>query len=142
MNAAIPTTIQSKPSSLSEVASTIRSMLNEFTPEAIAAQLYDLVFEVSPQRIWRCFLGRKHVLLTTWLYLGLEDIDFVGEEGGKIRYMWPVIPPLDGLVDVLETVGEESEGGHWSANGVDVSVYLEEKAMGRLLEDEGLWGVV
>jgi hypothetical protein len=137
MNAAIPTTIPTP--SLSEVAGTIRSTLQKFTPEAIAAQLHDLAFEVSPQRIWRCFLGRKHVMLTTWLYLGLDEVDF---GGGRTRFVWLIMPPLDGLVDVLETVGERSEGGHWSKNGVDVSVYLEEKAMERLLKDKELWGGV
>ncbi|TVY14557.1 Hydroxycinnamoyltransferase 2 [Lachnellula arida] len=145
MNAAIPTTIptSSTPASLPAVASTIRNTLKEFTPESIAAQLHDLAFEVSPQRIWRCFPGKRHIMLTAWLYLGLDEVDFVGEKGGKVRYVWPVMPAIDGLVDVLETVGGKGdEGGHWSRNGVDVSVYLEEGAMERLLRDEGLWGGV
>jgi hypothetical protein len=136
MNAAIPTIISptSTPSSLPDVASTIRNTLKEFTPEMIAAQLHDLAFQVSPQRIWRSVLGRKHVLLTTWLYLGLDEVDFAGEKGGKVRYVWPIMPALDGLVDVLGTMGEIGDaGGHWSRNGVDVSVYLEEDAMRRLL---------
>ncbi|TVY60814.1 Agmatine coumaroyltransferase-1, partial [Lachnellula suecica] len=94
---AIPTTIPSPP--LPEVASTIRTTLQAFTPEAVAAYLHDAAFEVSPQRIWRCFLGKRHVLLTTWLYLRLEEVDFVGEGGGKERFVWPVMPALDGLVD-------------------------------------------
>jgi len=141
MNAAIPTTIPSPsmPPSLQNVAATIRSTLSQFTPDMIAAQLHDLAFEVSPQRIWRCALGRKHVILTAWLYLGLDEVDF---GAGRTKFVWPIMPALDGLVDVLETVGEKNEGGHWSANGVDVSIYLEEKAMGRLLQDKGLWGSV
>ncbi|TVY42331.1 Anthranilate N-benzoyltransferase protein [Lachnellula occidentalis] len=143
MNAAIPTTTptSSTPPSLAAVASTIRNTLKAFTPESIAAQLHDLAFEVSPQRIWRCFLGKKHIILTTWLYLGLDKVDFVGEKGGKVRYVWPIMPAVDGLVDVVETMGEKGDkSGHWSRNGVDVSVYLEESAMERLLRDEALWG--
>lgn len=124
------------------IAAQIRTTLESFNPSVIAAVLHDSAFEVSPQRLWRCFLGCRHVLLTTWLYLGLQEVDFVGvgKSGGRLRHVGPIMPACDGLVDILETVGEESGGeGHWSRNGVDVSVCLEEKAMGRLLDDEGLW---
>lgn len=82
-----------------------------------------------------------HVGVTVWLYLGLEEVEFVGDGGGGVKFVWPIMPAVDGLVDVLETVGEKGgKGGHWGRNGVDVSVYLEEEVMGRLIKDEGLWG--
>ncbi|KAH6674433.1 transferase family-domain-containing protein [Halenospora varia] len=133
-----PNTSPSGPVQLSAVATQIRKTIAEFTPDAVSAILHDSAFEVSPQRLWRCFLGKKHVMLTTWLYLGLEEVDFVGTGGPRLRYVGPVMPPCDGLVDVLETLGEAK--GHWSSNGVDVSVFLEKNAMDRLLVDSMLWG--
>ncbi|KAH8685686.1 transferase family-domain-containing protein [Tricladium varicosporioides] len=133
-----PNTSPSTPVQLSAVATQIRKTIAEFTPDAVSAILHDSAFEVSPQRLWRCFLGKKHVMLTTWLYLGLEEVNFIGTDGPKLRYISPVMPSCDGLVDVLETLGEAK--GHWSSNGVDVSVFLEKNAMDRLLADPMLWG--
>lgn len=126
--------------SMSDTATKIRSSLQEFTPSALAATLHDSAFEVSPQRLWRCFLGKKHVLLTPWLHLGLHEVDFGGptKGAGKLKHVAPIMPSCDGLVDVLESVGE-SKAGHWSRNGVDVSIYLEAKAMDNLLADKSLW---
>jgi hypothetical protein len=44
----------------------------------------------------------------------------------------------DGLLLLMEALGQEK--GHWTANGVDVCLFLEEKSMERLLEDPSLWG--
>lgn len=45
----------------------------------------------------------------------------------------------DGLLLLMEALGNE-KGGHWTANGVDVVLYLEDKSMERLLADPKLWG--
>ena len=125
----------------SQVAKQIRTTLQAFTPSAIAAHLHDAAFEYCPQRIWQGFLGRKHLLLTTWLYLGVDEVDFVGKGGPGLRFVESVMPSCDGLVQIMETLGK-GEGGkeHWSKNGVDVNLFLEEGAMERLLGDEMLWG--
>ncbi|CAG8949849.1 hypothetical protein HYFRA_00004176 [Hymenoscyphus fraxineus] len=122
--------------SLAATATQIRTLLTQFTPQNTAAILHDAAFEVSPQRLWRCFLGDKHVLLTPWLHLKLDEVDFGAT--GRLKHISPIMPSCDGLVDVLESLGERKEG-HWSRNGVDVSIYLEAKAMDRLLADESLW---
>ncbi len=83
-------------------------------------------------------MGRKHILLTTWIHLGVHDVDFFGKGGPELRYVEPVMPSCDGLVEIMEAQGEEK--GHWTANGVDVNLFLESEAMGRLLEDRHLWG--
>lgn len=145
INAAVPTTTppSGTPISLPQVASSIRNTLQAFTLEMIAAQLHDLAFEVSPQQIWRCFLGSQHTLVTSCVRLGMEEVDFVGGKGGRIRFVWPISPPLDGLVVVTEAGGEKGDAGaHWTRNGVDFNVYLEEGTMGRLLLDKDLWGGV
>lgn len=58
------------------------------------------------------------------------------------RYVEAVMPSCDGLVEVMEAPGVEKKrkGGSWIDDGVDVSVFLEEKAMERLLVDKSLWG--
>jgi hypothetical protein len=139
-HAAIPYTISSSQVSLSSLAQTIRSTLSVFTPEAISYHLHDQAFEVAPQRLWRACLGREHILLITWVYSGVQDVDFIGAE--RPRYVEAVMPALDGLVEVMEAPGVEKKrkGGSWIDDGVDVSVFLEEKAMERLLVDNGLWG--
>jgi hypothetical protein len=118
----------------------IRKTLAIFTPEAMANHLHDVAFEVAPQRLWRACLGREHVLLTTWVYAGVYEVDF---GGGGPRYVEAVMPSCDGLVEVMEAgdVRREDGGrGDWISEGVDVSVYLEAEAMKRLLLDGDLWG--
>lgn len=53
------------------------------------------------------------------------------------------MPPLDGLVEIMEAPGKErkKEGGSWIDDGVDISVFLEAEVMERLLSDKTL-GVV
>lgn len=111
-----------------------------FTAEAVRYHLHDLAFEVAPQRLWRACLGREHVLLTTWVHAGVYEVDF--GVGGP-RYVEALMPSCDGLVEVMEAGDVRNEGGvrrDWISEGFDVSVYLEEEAMERLLGDRGLWG--
>ncbi|KAG0652360.1 bahd hydroxycinnamoyl transferase HCT1 [Hyphodiscus hymeniophilus] len=125
---------------LSESAKQIRKTLQVFTPSAIAAHLHDAAFEYCPQRIWQGFLGDKHLLLTTWLYLRVHDVDFVGNGGPSLRFVESVMPSCDGLVQIMEAPGHRDGTGHWSRNGVDVNLFLEKDVMERLLEDGLLWG--
>ena len=126
---------------LFESAKKIRKTLLAFTPSAIAAHLHDAAFEYCPQRIWQGFLGQKHLLLTTWLYLRVHDIEFVGNGGPALRFVESVMPSCDGLVQIMEAPGDGGDRtGHWSRNGVDVNLFLEKDAMERLVRDELLWG--
>ena len=129
MIAAVPWTLSSSNPSLSALASSIRSILQKFTPSSIGAILHDAAFEVSPQRLWRAFLGPKHILQTTWVQSGFQDINFIGEGGPELRYVQPEMGG-DGLLLVMEALG--SEKGHWTANGVDVHVFLEKETMMRV----------
>jgi hypothetical protein len=81
---------------------------------------------VSPQRLWRAFLGRKHVIVTSWLRLGVNDIDFISD-GKPPRYAHPIMPYMDGCLQVMDSATGDG--------GMDVSLYLESGAMARLLED-------
>jgi hypothetical protein len=145
---AIPSIIPSYPlqntQTLSLLTSSIRSSLLMFTPGAIASILHDKAFEVAPQRLWAACLGREHILLTTWIHSGVYDVNFLGKEvaTGMPVYVEALMPSYDGIVEVMEAPGREryKEGQRWWSDGVDVSIYLEAKAMERLLMDEGLWG--
>ena len=111
------------------LASRIRSCLNEFTPQAMSAVLHSTAHEVSPQRFWQAFLGRNHVLVTAWLRLGIDELDFFGT-GLPPRYVHQILPLMDGNLQVMD--GRSSKGG------MDVSLYLESGAMAQLLNDPSL----
>jgi len=127
-HAAIPYTITDSRPELDRLAKKIRTTLKEFSSESIAELLHDNAYEVAPQRLWRACLGREHVLLTTWVHSGVYEVDFMGGKNTEPRYVEAVMLSLDGLVEVMEA-GRVKEGESWFEEGVDVSVYLEEKVM-------------
>jgi hypothetical protein len=61
--------------------------------QRLAAHLHSIAFERSLQRIWQTFLGRRHILVTTWARASLYDVDF--SLGSWIRYADGVVPCLD-----------------------------------------------
>ncbi|KAA8646068.1 uncharacterized protein ATNIH1004_007491 [Aspergillus tanneri] len=73
------------PSTLRPIAQRIRETLGQVnSPRAIAAHLHRLAFEKSPQRIWQGFLGRRHIMVTTWARAGLYEVDL--GLGARVRY--------------------------------------------------------
>ncbi|KAI9740814.1 MAG: hypothetical protein M1818_004419 [Claussenomyces sp. TS43310] len=137
MITAIPWPLTTATPSLLTLATHIRRTLRKFTPAAIGASLHDAAFEVSPQRLWRACLGNRHILETSWIQTGFQDVDFVGDGGLSLRYVQPEMGG-DGLLLVMEALGEKR--GHWSVNGVDVHLFLDKGAMERLIADPKLWG--
>ncbi|KAI6588088.1 hypothetical protein MCOR12_009255 [Pyricularia oryzae] len=115
---------------LGEVAASIRETIGEFTPEAVAAHAYEAAHEVSPQRLWQAFVGRRHTLATSWQGLEAYSLDFCGEGGVAARNVQAIMPNMDGLVHVIDVDG--------TGGALDVSVCLEKGAMQRLLEDPEL----
>ncbi|KAM0254424.1 hypothetical protein ACHAQJ_006828 [Trichoderma viride] len=116
---------------IGSIASQIRTCLDRFTPEAVAAILHDEAHEVAPQRLWRAFLGTKHTLVTSWARLGVYDVDFVGS-GLRPRYVHAIMSPLDGLVCVMDSGTLDG--------GLDVSLSLESETLQRFLKDGTLRG--
>jgi hypothetical protein len=119
------------------MAKRIQSTLAQFTAEKLAAHLHDKIHEISPQRIWQCFLGKRHLLVTSWVHTGVYEVDF---GGGRPAYVEAVMPSCDGCVQVMEaapTVTSENDSNKlkWWEGGVDVSVHLEKEAMKRLLTE-------
>lgn len=128
--------------SLGGVASSIREAVARFTPVAVSAYLHDAAHEISPQRLWQAFLGRRHTLVTSWTRAGCYEVDFLGGGGGGgsggaggsggrgPRYVQGRMPRMDGVVQVVD-VGEGGED-------FDVSLCLERGALERLVGDERL----
>lgn len=126
----------SSSSSLGAVALAVRQAVARFTPDAVAAYLHDAAHEVSPQRLWQAFLGRRHTLVTSWARAGCYEVgDFVGgtkgTKGRPPRYVQGRMPRVDGCCQVMDGVGEDGRD-------FEVSLCLEEGALGRLVRDERL----
>jgi hypothetical protein len=119
---------------MSEIAQKIRKTLVQMSePDNIKAHLHTLAFEKSPQRIWQAFLGKRHIIVTTWARAGLYDLDF---GLGRIRFADGLIPDTDGVVLIKEAPTHgESKSSSWTDNGVDVSVQICKDDMERLLKD-------
>ncbi|KAK8134825.1 hypothetical protein PG984_006837 [Apiospora sp. TS-2023a] len=111
------------------LARQLRQALQQFTPDAVAALLHESALEVAPQRLWRGFLGPRHLIVTSWLRTRLYDVDF-GISGGKEegskrpRYVHAVMGKADGILVLLDPAVEDG--------GVDVGVYLDGEAMEEL----------
>ncbi|KAI1164030.1 transferase [Nemania serpens] len=83
------------------IASSIRSMMSQFTPEAVSDYLYDAAHEISPQRLWQTFLGNRHVLVTSWARAQAYQVDFCGTHQ-LARYVQGMMPKVDGLVQIMD----------------------------------------
>lgn len=111
---------------LSEKASSLRTTLARFDAQTIPALLHSMAYHVSPQRQWNAFLGKRHTLVTSWLRLGVYDVDFGTGKGA--RYVDPGMPNIDGLLQVME-------GGSGDGGGMSVSLHLVAEVMERLVGD-------
>ncbi|RAQ48136.1 transferase family protein [Aspergillus flavus] len=116
---------------ISKTASQIRSTIQQFTPDNLGAMLYDAGLEVAPQRLWQGFMGQRHTLITSWLRLGVYEVDFDGR-GRRPRYVHAVMQMMDGCVQVMDSGVEDG--------GVDLGVYLDREVLGRVLEGIRLFG--
>ena len=121
------------PPSLFNMAAEIRRTVAAFTPEALVAFLHDMAHEVCPQRIWGAFWGRRNCIVTSWLRLGVYDIDF---GSGKPAYVQALMPSVDGLVHLMEVGSTPHIGENWYSNGISVSIYLARDVGEQILADE------
>ncbi|TFK49002.1 hypothetical protein OE88DRAFT_453255 [Heliocybe sulcata] len=122
---------------LRSIAWSIRTVINSFTSDSLGALLHDMAYEDTPHREWNGFFGRHHVIFTSWLRLGLYEMEFV--EGVKPRFASSVMPAVDGVISMTEGLparqDESTDSAEWWKNGIDVSLQLTEKAMDGLLAD-------
>ena len=129
---------------LATIARRIKTQLNLYDREALAARLHDAIFECAPQRLWDAFLGTRHIIITSWARLNLYAVDFGGERG-TARFVDPILPVLDGLMQVMEARPETTSGKdsgkkkQWCDDGVDVSLFILKDVKEKLMQDEKLW---
>lgn len=139
MNIELPGSQVAEPSKLSSVALQVRSTLRQVVePANMAAHLHSVAFEASPQRIWQAFLGKRHILVTTWGRAGIYDLDF--GLGSRCVFAEGVVPDMDGTVLIKEAPPADNQPGqvsspYWTDNGVDISVRICTEDMERLLQD-------
>ncbi|KAG5204525.1 Glycosyl hydrolase 92 family protein [Trichophyton interdigitale] len=132
---------------LQSIAQRIRQTIGEVSqPDLLAAHLHSVAYEESPQRIWQAFLGRRHILVTSWARAGLYEIDFGLRPSPIIRYADSFIPDMDGTIVIKEApplkkedTSDGSLASSWTANGVDISLRLRSEDMDRLLSDPMLF---
>ena len=132
---------------LQSIAQRIRQTIGEVSqPDLLAAHLHSVAYEESPQRIWQAFLGRRHILVTSWARAGLYEIDFGLRSSPIIRYADSFIPDMDGTIVIKEApplkkedTSDGSLPSSWTANGVDISLRLRSEDMDRLLRDPMLF---
>lgn len=121
------------------IARKIRHTISTVSDKAnLADHLHSAAYEKSPQRIWQAFLGRRHILVTTWARAGIYDVDF--GLGSRIRYADGIVPNLDGDVLIKEAPPSSGEflsasRPSWTDSGVDISVHICTEDMERLLKD-------
>ena len=119
-----------------KMALSIRSTLSEFNSSSIGAMLHDLAFEVSPQRRWVAFLGRRHTIVTSWLRLKATEVDF---GTGVPRFVDAVMPNVDGCVHIMENGdATDRKKDNWYDGTVSVSFHLRTDVMEKLLHDPEL----
>ncbi|KAH7127757.1 transferase family protein, partial [Dactylonectria estremocensis] len=123
---------------LSPIAQRVRDTIRRIgEPAHLAAHLHRLAYEKSPQRVWQAFLGRRHILVTSWARAGIYNVDF--GLGSSIRYAEGVVPDMDGNILIKEAPpainAASSSRQSWTANGVDVSIHICDEDMQRLLQD-------
>ncbi|CEJ60710.1 hypothetical protein PMG11_09273 [Penicillium brasilianum] len=123
------------------IARCIRKTVNRVGDKAaLAAHLHSVAYEKTPQRIWQGFLGRRHLIVTTWARAGLYEIDFGLNSFPGIRYAEGVLPTLDGDVLIKDAPPSKDHDGltgakNWTDHGVDVSLHLRTEDMERLIRD-------
>lgn len=127
---------------LEPIARRIRETIHQASNASLlAAHLHSVAFEKTPQRIWQAFLGRRHLIVTTWARAGLYEIDFGFGEQSRVRYADGVVPDMDGIVLIKEAPplgvsGSGSGSGKgWTENGVDIFVQIRTEDMHRLIRD-------
>ncbi|KAJ6460769.1 transferase family-domain-containing protein [Mycena vitilis] len=119
-------------STLAQLARTIRETVGQFTPARVAALLHEMAFDVDSRRMWAGFIGRRNTIVTSWLRLGLYEVDF---GGGRPRFVHGVMPAMEGVVQVMEAMPQSSAGGPWYRDGASVSLMLQREVIQKMLKD-------
>lgn len=139
MNAAVEGTGEAlcRPDALPAVSRMVRATIEKFNSSTVSFLLHDAAFEASPQRLWQAFLGKRHVLLTTWVHTSMCQIDLLNT-GHTATHVEAIMPKLDGLVQIMEScppdqaISDDILQEGWYKNGADVMINITTEAMEHL----------
>jgi hypothetical protein len=119
--------------SLPQLAREIRGVVTQFSPARVGALLHEMAFDVDARRMWGGFVGRRNTIVTSWVRLGVYEVDF---GGGRPRFVQGIMPAMDGLMQVMEAMPPASStGGPWYQDGASVSMTLTTEVIQRMLGD-------
>jgi hypothetical protein len=154
----ITTTLQSSSllSSLPAAAQAIRSTITSSIP-LLPALIHHEAYALDPIREWNAFMGKEHLMVTSWLGIGAGEVDFGdGPAEWVCADMWPIDGLVvlmdmdrdverraDGPVEAREQVkrrvkGEKLRNARWHENGVTIRLVLTEDVMAAVLADPEL----
>jgi hypothetical protein len=119
---------------LGEIAASIRSSLSEFDGSSLPALLHEFAFESDAGRMWNAFFGQRNTIVTSWLQLGVREVDFGRGIPMKVE---AVMPSVDGVLQLMEGTANLDVSGpnKWYNNPVSVSVHLRTDVMQKVLQD-------
>jgi len=80
-----------------------------FDHEALRALLHSWEHELTVHRLWHAFLGTVNVIVTSWVPIGVWDIDF---GCGAAAYVKGDMPAVDGCVQIMEDGRNDKSGKH------------------------------
>jgi hypothetical protein len=112
-------------------------------------------FALDPIREWNAFMGKEHLMVTSWLGIGAGEVEF-GD--GPAEWVCADMWPIDGLVVLMdkgtgrgwskprEARGQEGRtrprertgDGRWHENGLTIRLVLTEDVMEAVLADPDL----
>lgn len=122
-----------------ERAASIRETIQDFDVDSMAALLHEMAFELGAQRRRNGFLGNNHVIVTSWLGIGLGNVIF--EPGVWSVWEEALMPSCDGVLQIMAggaRTERTEEADHWWTKGLTTSVWLRTDVMERLIKDERL----
>ncbi|KAJ7265408.1 transferase family-domain-containing protein [Mycena haematopus] len=118
--------------SLGQLARTIRETVGQFTPSRVGSLLHEMAFDVDARRMWGGFIGRRNTIVTSWMRLGVYEVDF---GGGRPRFVHGVMPAMEGVIQVMEARPQSFARGPWYQDGASVSLMLTTEVIQRMLKD-------
>lgn len=135
----IPVTTSGREAASGNTAPLFRAAIQRYDAATLAAVLHEFIYLAAPQRYWNTFLGKRHTILTSWLRLGVYDVEFV--EGLRPRYVEAIMPDVDGCIQIMEAGGPSASDGQqkqWYDGGASVSIHMRGDVLESLLGDPWL----
>lgn len=120
------------------VSRLIHNTLSLLTVEEASKIINDLRYEYGPYRLWQGNIGLRNTIVTSWVHLGIYNIDF---GFGNPVYVHSIMPFVDGCIQVMESPPKENKdiSKQWFDDGVSMAVYLKKETIDLLAKDPALF---